>query len=61
MKFFKLFFEKCNDHYDVIKASLIFMSRLKTVWKEGQTAQIQIAISQKLIGVFVCGFLHYDP
>ena len=24
-------------------------------------AQIQIAISQGLIGIFVCGFLHYDP
>ena len=34
--FFKLFFEKLNDHYDVIKASLIFMSCLKTVRKEGQ-------------------------
>ena len=30
------FFEKLNDHYDVIKASLIFMSCLKTVRKEGQ-------------------------
>ena len=34
--FFNFFFEKFNDHYDVIKASLIFMSCLKTVWKEGQ-------------------------
>ena len=24
-------------------------------------AQIQIAISRGLIGIFVCGFLHYDP
>ena len=44
-----------------LKASLIFMSCLKTVWKEGQTAQIQIALSQGLIGIFACGFLHYDP
>ena len=29
----KLFFFKLNDHYDVIKASLIFMSCLKTVRK----------------------------
>ena len=36
LNFFKLFFEKLNDHYDVIKASLIFMSCLKTVRKEGQ-------------------------
>ena len=38
------------------------MSYLKTVWKEGKkTAQIQIAISQGLIGIFACGFLRYDP
>ena len=61
-KFFKLFFEKLNDHYDVTKAPLIFMSCLKTVREEGQNAaQIQIAISQGLLGIFVCGFLHYDP
>ena len=36
LKVLKLFFEKLNDHYDIIKASLIFMSCLKTVWKEGQ-------------------------
>ena len=24
-------------------------------------AQIQIAISRGLIGIFACGFLHYDP
>ena len=28
--------QKINDHYDVIKASLIFMICFKTVWKEGQ-------------------------
>ena len=28
--------KKLNNHYDVIKASLIFMICLKTVWKEGQ-------------------------
>ena len=27
---------KLNDQYDVIKASLIFMSCLKAVWNEGQ-------------------------
>ena len=37
------------------------MSCLKTVWIEGQTTQIQIAISQGLIGIFACSFLHYDP
>ena len=26
-----------------------------------KTTQIQIAISQGLIGIFACGFLHYDP
>ena len=36
MNVFKLFFEKFNDNYDVLKASLIFMSCLKTDWKEGQ-------------------------
>ena len=36
LNFFKSLFEKLNDHYDVIKASLIFMSCLKTVRKEGQ-------------------------
>ena len=36
------------------------MNCLKTVWKDGQTAQIQIAISQGLTGIFACGFLHYD-
>ena len=61
LKFFKLFFEKFNDHYDVIKASLIFMSCLKTVWKEDQNGSIQIAISQGLIVILVSGFLHYDP
>ena len=61
LNFFKLFFEKLNDHYDVIKASLIFMSCLKTVRKDKvKMAQIQIAISQGLTGIFVCGFLHYD-
>ena len=30
------YFLNLNDHYDIIKASLIFMSCLKTVWKEGQ-------------------------
>ena len=30
------YLKKINDHYDIIKASLIFMSCLKTVWKEGQ-------------------------
>ena len=37
------------------------MSCLKTGWIEGQTTQIQIAISQGLIGIFACSFLHYDP
>ena len=46
---------------DVINASLIFMSCLKTVWKKVKTAQIQIAISQGLTGIFACGFLRYDP
>ena len=32
----KYFFKKLNDQYDVMKASLIFMSCSKTVWKEGQ-------------------------
>ena len=32
------------------------MSCLKTVCKEGKTAQIQIAVSQELM--FACGFLH---
>ena len=35
-KYLKLFIKNLNDHFDVIKASLIFMSCLKTVWKEGQ-------------------------
>ena len=34
--YFKLFKKKINDHYDVIKASFIFMIGLKIVWKEGQ-------------------------
>ena len=29
--------------------------------KKVKTAQIQIAISQGLIGIFACGFLRYDP
>ena len=37
------------------------MSCLKTVWKKVKTAQIQIAISRGLTGIFACGFLHYDP
>ena len=37
------------------------MSCLKAVWKEGQTAQIEIAISQGLIEIFACGFLPCDP
>ena len=36
LNFLNYFFEKLNDHYDVIKASLIFMSCLKPVRKEGQ-------------------------
>ena len=61
-EYFKLFLKKLNDHYDVIKASLIFM---RSVWKlfgkTVKTAQIQIAIYQGLTGIFACGFLHYDP
>ena len=37
------------------------MSCLETVWKKVKTTKIQIAISQGLIGIFVSGFLHYDP
>ena len=37
------------------------MTCLKAVWKEGKTAQIQITISQRLIGIFACSFLQYDP
>ena len=37
------------------------MSCLKTVWKKVKTAQIQIAISWGLNGIFACGLLHYDP
>ena len=29
--------------------------------KKVKTAQIQITISQGLIGIFACGFLQYDP
>ena len=59
--YFKLFLKQLNDHYDIIKASLVFMSCLETVWKEGQNCSIQIAISQGLIGIFACSFLRYDP
>ena len=52
--------KKLNDPYDVIKASLIFMSCLKLFGKKVKTAKIQIAISLGLIGIFACGFLPYD-
>ena len=58
--YFKLFLKNLYDHYDVIKASLMFMSCFKT-GKTVNSAQIQIAISQGHIGSFACGFLHYDP
>ena len=37
------------------------MSCWKLFGKKVKTAQIQIAISQELIGIFACGFLRYDP
>ena len=53
--------KKLNDHYDVIKASFISMTVWKLSGKKVKTAQIQIAISQGLVGIFACGFLQYDP
>ena len=36
------------------------MSCLKMFGKKVKTGQIQIAVSQGLIGIFACGFLRYD-
>ena len=50
-----------NDHYDVIKASLIFMICLKTVWKEGQNCSNSNRYISGTNCIFACGFLQYDP
>ena len=31
--YYFFFFKEIKEHYDIMKASLIFMSSLKTVWK----------------------------
>ena len=51
--------KKINDHYDVKKTSLIFMSVWKLSGKKVKTAQMEIAVSQGLIGIFAC--MQYDP
>ena len=58
-KFFNYLLEKFNDHYDVIKFSLIFMSCLKTVWN-GQNGSNSNRYISGTNWIFACGFLHYD-